>query len=95
MVTHQDYKISRWSADEALVRFYEGGYQDVRDELTGETVSTYVRTGRPREVLYTFDGDCTFESLRAFLDDKLNTEGRMTSIPEQVRKRAPSLAVRA
>ena len=94
MATHRDYKISRWSSDEALVCYYEGEYQGIVPELGGDAVSTYVRTAKVREVLFRFDGDCTERKLRTFLNDKLNVEGALTSIPEQVRKSAPVLKER-
>jgi len=95
MATHRDYKISRFSADEALVRFYEGEYQDVRDELTGDTERRYVRTKVGRVEEFQFDGDCTERKLVTFLNDKLNVEGGATSVPEQVRKSTPTLRARA
>jgi hypothetical protein len=95
MATHRDYKIAYHSPDKALVRFYEGEYQDIVPEEGGDAVRTYVRTGTPREQLFTFDHDCTYERLVDFLDNELNSEGAKTSIPEQVRKRAPALSVRS
>ena len=95
MATHRSYHVQRWGADSAHVLFHEGEYQDVEDELTGDTEWRYVRTKVGRVEEFQFDGDCTYELLCDFLDDKLNTESNLTSIPEQVRKSAPTLRARA
>lgn len=95
MATHRSYHVQHWDANSARVLFHGGEYQDVRDELTGDTERRYVRTKAGRVEAFQFDGDCTYKLLCDFLDDKLNTEGSLTSIPGQVRKSAPTLRARA